>query len=336
MKILIVRLSSLGDVIHNMPMVADILRSYPYAQIDWVVEEAYADLIELNAGIRHVIPFALRRWRKQLGQRTTWQEISAFCRHLRNENYDYVFDTQGLLKSGVVMKMARLAPQGRRIGMANGTEGCAYESISRKFHDWSVPVPPRAHAVQRARFVAATCLGYPLQHEAEFCMVPPGIARPAWLPAQPYVVFFHATARPSKQWPTRSWIEVGKFLAQRKLPALHPWGNASERQHAETLAAHIPGAIVLPSLSTMEATLLANQASLVIGVDTGLTHVAAAYCRPTIELYCDSPRWNTEGNWSPNILNLGDIGHPPTVDAVSGAIEQLLNGEHSNGKDRTC
>ena len=109
MKILIVRVSSLGDVVHNMPMVADLLRARPGAQIDWVVEEAYVNLVRLNTGVRHVIPYALRRWRKSLLSAPTRAEMRAFYQRLRAEEYDIVFDTQGLLKTGVVMRMARVA-----------------------------------------------------------------------------------------------------------------------------------------------------------------------------------------------------------------------------------
>ena len=150
MNILIVRVSSLGDVIHNMPMVADILRRYPGANIDWVVEEAYANLVRLNTGVRKVIPFSLRRWRRNPLAAKNRAEMSAFHRSLRADAYDLVFDTQGLLKTGIVMRMARLAPGGRRIGLANATEGSGYEPLSRFFHTQSVPVDPRTHAVLRA------------------------------------------------------------------------------------------------------------------------------------------------------------------------------------------
>ena len=325
MNILIVRVSSLGDVVHNMPMVADILRVHPGAQIDWVVEEAYANLVRLNAGVRHVIPFALRRWRKSLLSASTRAEMGAFRQRLRAEEYDIVFDTQGLLKTGVVMGMARLAPRGKRVGLANGTEGSGYEAASRIFHSMSVPVGVHTHAVLRGRLVAAEALGYSVQHPADFGLRAPDLAQtPGWLPAQPYATFFHATARPSKQWAPENWIEAARLLAERGLPILLPWGSDAERQAAEQLAAHMPNAQVLPKLPMMEAVLLAQRAALAIGVDTGLTHIAAAYNRPTIELYCDSPRWKTEGNWSPNIINLGDRGAPPSVGDVAGAIEKLL------------
>jgi heptosyltransferase-1 len=323
MKILIVRLSSLGDVVHNMPMVADILARHPDAQIDWIVEEAYAGLIALNKGVRDVIPIALRRWRKQLGRRSTWREIADFCRRLQREQYDYVFDTQGLLKSGIVMGIARTAAHGIKLGLANGTEGCGYEAPTRWFQHKSVAVSPRAHAVMRARLVAAAGLGYSPSQPADFLLAAPAMPAPAWLPDGPYAVFFHATARASKQWDSRNWVETGKAIRQLGMPVLLPWGSAGERQAAAQLAAQIPDAIVLPRLPLLEAVLLAERARLVVGVDTGLTHIAAAYRRPTVEIYCDSPVWNTAGDWSPAVVNLGDRGKPPGAEQVWQAIERL-------------
>jgi len=324
LNILIVRVSSLGDVVHNMPMVADIHRHFPAAQIDWVVEEGYTSLVGLNPHVRKIIPIALRRWRKTLFSAVTRAEIGAFRRELQAERYDLVFDTQGLLKTSVVMRMARLAPQGRRIGLANATEGSGYEPISRIFHDQSIPVDLRTHAVTRARLVAAAALGYQLEGQPDFALRPPEPARWAWMPEQPYVVFFHGTARAAKQWPQAQWIKLGQALAERGLQILLPWGSAREQEAARQLAAGIPGATVLPALPMMQAVALVQQARLVVGLDTGLTHIAAAYGKPTIELYCDSPRWKTEGNWSPAIINLGDLGAPPSEEDVLKAALGLL------------
>jgi heptosyltransferase-1 len=327
-KILIVRVSSLGDVVHNMPMVADIRLNFPGASIDWVVEEAYAGLVGLNSGVRKVIPLSLRRWRKSLLSPATRAEIGEFRRALQSEAYDFVFDTQGLLKTAVVMRMARLADGGKRVGLGNGTEGSGYEGISRIFHDISVPVGLRTPAVQRARVVAASVLGYAIDSPPNFNLSAPmsGAQKslPTWLPAVPYAVFFHGTARAAKQWPQSHWIAVAQDLQLRGMPILLPWGSEAEKSAAEQMLAHMPNGVLLPQLPLMQAVMLAQRAALVIGVDTGLTHIAAAFKRPTIELYGDSPRWKTQGDWSPNIINLGDLGAPPDVAAVQAAIKSLL------------
>jgi heptosyltransferase-1 len=322
MKILLVRVSSLGDVLHNLPMVADLLRKYPGAAIDWVVEEGYVSLVRLNPHVRKIIPFALRRWRKSLGKPATRAEIKAFYRSLREEQYDLVFDTQGLLKTGIIMGAARLAPGGRKIGLANGSEGSGYEGISRWFHTESIALDPRTHAVARGRMVAAAALGYRVDTSPDFGLPGPDTAsRPTWMPQEDYAVFFHGTARDAKKWAPAHWIATGQALAP--MPVLLAWGSPGEKQEAETLAASLPNARVLPKLSMDDAVTLARNAALVIGVDTGLTHIAAAFLRPTVEIYADSPKWKTEGNWSPRIINLGDKGAPPTVDAVLAAVHQL-------------
>ena len=323
MKILLVRVSSLGDVLHNLPMVADILAHHPGAQIDWVVEEGYVSLVRLNPHVRRVIPFALRRWRKGLSNRATRAELANFWRTLREERYDFVFDTQGLLKTGIIMACARLAPGGRKVGMANGGEDSGYEGLSRLFHSQSVYLAPRTHAVARGRLVAADALGYQIDTPPDFGLPSAdAVARPDWMGAAPYAVFFHGTARDAKKWAPANWIAIGRQLAPMTI--LLPWGSAGEKAEAEALAAALPNARVLPKLSMDDAVTLARCAALVIGVDTGLTHIAAAFLRPTVELYCDSARWKTEGNWSDRIVNLGDAGAPPGVAEVQAAIAHLM------------
>jgi len=323
-KILLIRVSSLGDVLHNMPMVDDIKAHYPNAQIDWVVEEAYVNLVKLQPKVNKVIAYAQRRWRKSLGNKETRAEVKHFYRTLREEAYDFIFDTQGLLKTGIIMGMARKAPNGKKVGLANGTEGSGYEGISRIFHDLSIPVDRRTHAVLRGRLVAAAALNYQVDTPASFGLQKLDL-QPEWMPATPYIVFFHGTAGESKKWPRNNWIGTARDLQVTGWPILLPWGSEAERIEAEAMAEHMSNARVLPKLSMQEATVLAQRAALVIGVDTGLVHIAAAYETPTIELYCDSPKWKTEGNWSEKIINLGDQGRPPSVAEVEIAFEGLLS-----------
>ena len=323
MKILLVRVSSLGDVLHNLPMVADLLRRHPGATVDWVVEEGYVSLVRLNPHVRKIIPWSLRRWRKSLGKKETRAEIRAFFAALREDEYDYVFDTQGLLKTGIIMGAARIKKGGKKVGLANGSEGSGYEGISRVFHTDSIALNPRTHAVARGRLVAGAALGYPVDTAPDFGLpAPDASARPGFLPPEDYAVFFHGTARAAKKWAHANWVATGRALAP--LPVLLPWGSEAERLDAEAIAAELPNARVLPRLSMMDAVALAQHAALAIGVDTGLTHIAAAFVRPTIEIYCDSPKWKTEGNWSERIVNLGELGAPPSSADVIAAARRLL------------
>src|SRR5450830_1873507 len=227
-KILLIRVSSLGDVLHNMPVVDDLRRHFNDAQIDWVVEEGYVNLVRLHPGVRHIIPFALRRWRKSLLSANTQREMKQFYQQVRAEEYDLVIETQGLFKTGIIMGMARLVSGGNKVGLANGTEGSGYEGISRIFHDQSVPVDRHTHAVLRGRLVAAAAGGYVVDSPARFGLLAPE-GHPAWLPAHPYAVFFHGTAGATKKWARAHWVAIAAELQQHNLPVLLPWGNAAEK-----------------------------------------------------------------------------------------------------------
>ena len=212
MKILIVRVSSLGDLIHNMPLVHDLQRHYPAAKIDWVVEEAYTGLVALCPGLHRIIPVALRRWRKQLFCAATWQQIGHFYRSLKLESYDLVFDTQGLLKTGLIMKIARLGANGKRIGLANATADSGYEALSRIFHTHSIAIDFRTHAVERSRIVAAKAGGYTVDQPPQFDLQTPVLVenlstlRPELarcLETSHYLVFFSCQCQPQKKLASR-------------------------------------------------------------------------------------------------------------------------------------
>jgi heptosyltransferase-1 len=138
------------------------------------------------------------------------------------------------------------------------------------------------------------------------------------------VVCFHSTARAAKRWPSESWIELGKALSHQGYQVLFPWGSPEEMKISAFMASQVPGAIVPRAFSIEEAYRLVAHAALTIGVDTGLTHLAAVLGKTTIEIYCDSPKWKTEGYWSKNIANLGDMKRIPQSGAVLQAAEVLL------------
>ncbi|SOY49069.1 ADP-heptose; Lipopolysaccharide heptosyltransferase I [Cupriavidus taiwanensis] len=319
-RILLVKVSSLGDVVHNMPLVHDLRARWPGAEIDWVVEEGYVDLVRLLPEVRRVIPFALRRWRKRLLQGGTWREIGAARDALRQERYDAVIESQGLLKTAVVARVAARAPDAPIIGLGNATQGSGYEPAARLLYTDPVAVPRQTHSVRRSRLLGAALTGVAPAEPPRF--FGEGARRlavddPLWaeLPAR-YAVCFHATAGARKKWAEQNWHELGRRLDDAGLVMLLPWGNDKERQAAEAIAAGVPRARVLPRFSVMQGFGLINRAEVVIGVDTGLVHIAAALCRPTVEIYTATWRWKTEGYWSERIANVGDDGVVPSVDDV--------------------
>ena len=335
-KILLVKLSSLGDVLHNLPIVWDLRARLPDAQIDWVVEEGYVHLLEPLLshnnfrGIDRIIPFGLRRWKKNLLRLSTWKEWFAFRKALQETTYDVCIETQGLIKSAIVCALAKKSAHAVVAGLANATEFSGYEPLARSFYSQSVQVPKQCHAVDRSRWVMCSALDWPLLARTNNPQFYPasfveGIPRvPLAGLKSPYVLFFHSTAREAKRWANDDWIALGKELAMRGYQVVLPWGSAKEKEVSQSLAAKIPNAFVPPAFSIEQAFSVISGAALTVGVDTGLTHLAAVLDKPTVEIYCDSPRWKTEGYWSERIANVGDIQNPPSMQVVLDSALKLL------------
>jgi heptosyltransferase-1 len=343
-KILLVKLSSLGDVLHNLPIVWDLRKRLPHAQIDWIVEEGYVHLLEplkttkTFRGIDRIIPVAFRRWRKNVFSIKTWREFFAMRKVLQATTYDVVLETQGLLKSALVCALAKKSDNAIVAGLGNATEHSGYEPMARMFYTQSVHVPVKCHAIDRSRWVMCSAFDWPLLNRND---EPPLFYSPAFVEQLaplvfeglkktdmgtpvPYVVCFHSTARAAKRWPTEYWIELGKILSSQGYQVLFPWGSPEEMKISALMASQVPGAIVPRAFSIEEAYRLVAHAALTIGVDTGLTHLAAVLGKPTIEIYCDSPRWKTEGYWSDNIANVGDWRQVPSVEALLHASQDVL------------
>jgi heptosyltransferase-1 len=313
MRILLIKTSSLGDVVHNLPVITDLRRKYPEAVIDWVVEEGFADIPRLHPDVRRVIPVALRRWRKSLLTPATWQEMRAFRATLRAENYDLVLDTQGLLKSALITCMAR----GKHCGYAASS---AREPLAARFYDATFEVSMDLHAVARNRRLAALAAGYVASAAPDYGITAP----PAPTFRSTEAILLTATSRDDKLWPENNWITAGRALHERGLSCLLPAGSATERERATRIAQAIPGAVALPPLSLPELATQLADARIVIGVDTGLVHLAAALGRPTLALFCASDPALTGVVASTPAVNLGSRGVPPSVEHVLAAALPLL------------
>jgi heptosyltransferase-1 len=316
MKILLVKTSSLGDVIHNLPVAADIAARLPGAEIDWCVEENFADIPRLSPAVRRVIPVAVRRWRKTLFARGTWAEIAGLRQTLAGERYDAVLDTQGLLKSALIARQAN----GRRLGYAADS---AREPIAARFYDGHFSVARELHAVVRNRQLASAALGYALPGALDYGITTPAIDA-GWLPAGPFAVLLTATSRDDKLWPENDWIALGRQLVNRGLSPFFPAGNAGERARAARIVAAIPGAVAAPPLSIRELAGVIGRARLAIGVDTGLAHLATALRVPTVALYTATDPALT-GLLGPGFFrNLGGKGQSPAVAAVLATADEAL------------
>jgi len=303
MRVLIVKLSSLGDVVHAMPAVQDLRAAHPGVLIDWVVESAFVPLVAQCEGVGVVIPCDLRRWRKTPFAAQTRREWAAFKDTLQLHAYDLVIDLQGLTKSALVAWLARTTPNGRKVGMANQTEGSGYEAPTRWVADLAVHLEPRVHAVQRARLLCAAALDHEISGPAEFGLVPgsKALAPPApaglesnpFAPRKPFVALVHGTSRPDKQWPTDHWIALGQRLNHSGFAVALAQGTAQERVLSETIAAELADAWVWPSMTLDVLTDTMARCAGVVGVDSGLSHIAVALGLPHVQIYNFDTAWRT-------------------------------------------
>jgi heptosyltransferase-1 len=302
MKILIVKLSSLGDVIHAMPALQDLRAAFPEAQIDWVVERGFAPLVRRCAGVHRVIESDLRKWRKRPFAAHTRAHWRAFKADLQRESYDVVLDLQGLSKSALVAWLARLAPDGRRFAMANRTRGSSYEAPTRWVADVAVAVPVDSHAVERSRLLCARALGYPLLAEVRYGLAgQPGPLQAdldSGLPIvpptrRPCVALVHGSSRADKQWPLTHWLALGARLNAQGYTLALPHGSDAEQRDAEALASQLEHAIVWPRLD-LDAMIDALSTCVgVIGVDSGLSHLAVALDLLHVQIYNFDTAWRT-------------------------------------------
>lgn len=313
LHILLVKTSSLGDVLHNLPVVSDIVQHYPRAQIDWLVEENFATLPKLHPAVQKVIPVAVRRWRKNLFAAATWAEISAMRTTLAQRHYDFVIDTQGLIKSALLTRQA----QGTRCGFDRHS---ARELLAAMAYQHSYPVTKSLHAVERNRLLVAQALGYSLDQPADYGIFAPNLPRPDWLPMGNYAVLLHATSRDDKLWDEACWVELGRYFQQQNIRCVLPWGSATEHARSQRLSAQIPDAICPPKLTLTDLAALLGGAQSIIGVDTGLAHLAAALDKPTVGIYTATDPMLTGLHAGKRAVNLGGIHRSPTVDEVVSTL----------------
>lgn len=314
-RILLVKTTSLGDVIHCLPAATDIAALFPRAHIDWVVEETYVDVVRMHPAIARVLPVAMRRWRRHLALRATRAELAAFRAALAVQEYDCVIDAQGLAKSALLARMAR--------GVRHGFDrASAREWIAALAYQHAHAVPWTLDAVARNRTLVGDALGYVPRGAPDYGIsaVP---ADAPWLPSTPFCVCLTGTTDSAKLWPEERWGALGRRLADAGMACVLSSGTETEFKRAERIAAAIgASAVVAPALSLGELARLLAGADLAVGVDTGLTHLAGALGRPTVGIYCStSPR--ATGVIAACARSVGEVARTPTADAVAEAALAL-------------
>ncbi len=310
MRLLIVKTSSMGDVVHALPVVTDILRQHPDAEIDWLVEAPFAAIPKLNPGVDRVLPMAWRKWRYKLFQRSTWRTMGALRAELRREPYDLVLDLQGLLKSALWARQAQ--------GPVAGYDRASLrEPLAAWAYQRTAAVPRELHAVQRCRMLAAAHLGYAVPHSApDFGLQAPTVG---WKPRAPYAVIIPNASRPEKLWPERSWVAVGQRLQEKGWLPVVLWGRDAEQTLAERIAAGCDGDVP-PFLGVGDMASVLAGAQQVVGLDTGFTHLAAAFGRPTVGIYCDHEPGLAGITGAGPVASIGGRGQVPSKKDVLALV----------------
>lgn len=277
MHVLIVKTSSMGDVIHTLPALTDARKAFPDITFDWLIEENFSEIPRWHPAVKKIIPIAWRRWRKNLLSAATRNEFQAFYQNLRAEKYDLIIDAQGLLKSALFSCLAR----GERLGLDWNS---AREKWASVFYKNKFSVVREQHAVTRVRNLFSQALKYNLPQDiADY-----GIDREKFVAeesANPYLVFLHGTTWATKHWPEESWIELARLVTDAGYVVKLPWGNPAELERAKRIAAVSDKTEVLPRLDLAGMAKVLAGAKAIAAVDTGLGHLAAALDVPTVSLY---------------------------------------------------
>ncbi|WP_354682871.1 lipopolysaccharide heptosyltransferase I [Cupriavidus necator] len=316
-RILIVKLTSLGDMVFTQPLVADLQRAFPGVKIDWIADSYCADVPRWNPNIDRVIAAPLRALKKS----RKWSDLRAIfsaLRELRREKYDAVLDVHGVYKSAIVSFLARTRHRYGYPEQELGESGAKFA-----YNHIFMPFVEEDCARQRMRRAVSRALGYELTKEMDYGLrMPPDTPAPA--ARGPYAMLFHATSSEEKKWPVADWISVGSAIAARGLRVLVPWGNDAERKEAQTIAASVPGAEVMPRLTITGVAQMVGKASLVVGMDTGFMHIADALRSPTVILFTTTSRHLYGVDAPGRAVSLGGGGVVPTRAEVLAAIDEVL------------
>lgn len=277
MKVLLIKTSSMGDLIHTLPAISDAARAIPDIQFDWVVEKNFADIPAWHPQVQRVIPVSLRQWRKHIFAKETREAIAALRDTFHEQQYDLILDAQGLVKSACLLFLV----QGKRAGLDWRS---ARESLASLMYQQTHRVNFYQHAVVRMRQLFSSALHYDLPQTApDFGLQARQFPQNAANTKD--IVFLFGTTWTSKQWPEAYWIALAKLAEQSGYRIKLSGHGARETESAERMAAASPNIDLLPSLSIADMAAVLANAKGVVAVDTGFGHLAAALNLPTVSIY---------------------------------------------------
>jgi heptosyltransferase I len=315
-RILIIKVTSLGDIVEALPVVADIQREFPGAKVDWASDEAFADIVRWNSGVDRVLAAPLRRFKKA----RNWNDLKAIWAsigELRAERYDAIIDIHGVYKSAIIAWLARSKRRFGYLAQDLGERGAAFAYNGR------FGPRPKCDAWLGMRISTGEALGYKVDTPPDFMMSVPrdGDALPA--PDSPTALIFHATSKEEKKWPVAHWGELCRALQARGLRIELPWGSDGERATADEIAAIVPGAVVLPRLTVKQVAQRIEDVAFVVGTDTGFVHLAHALLKPTVMIFVATSADHLGVRAPGRSISIGDGFHVPPVQVAIDAVDQV-------------
>ncbi|HTI17797.1 MAG TPA: lipopolysaccharide heptosyltransferase I [Trinickia sp.] len=314
-RVLIVKVTSLGDIVQAQPVVADLRRAFPAVAVDWAADAAFADVPRWNAGVDRVLCAPLRHFKKTRRAQDL-KAIFASIGELRGVYYDAVIDLHGVYKSAIIAFLARSRTRyGYRLADL-GEQGAAF-AYTRRFAR-----PAELNVLEGLRQTVGDALGYRIESPPEFGLHIPAAHGPRRdAQGDAFALLFHATSGAAKKWTIDHWQCVGRYLIDRGIRVALPWGSPDEHDESIAIAAGIPNAMVLPHMSLLEVAQQIDSSSIVVGADTGFVHLAAALRKPTVMIFTATSKKHYGVNVPGCAVSIGDEGRRPSVREVIDAVD---------------
>ncbi len=314
-RILVIKSSSMGDVVHALPAAYDIKQAFPGVRLDWVVEEAFQDVVELSPWIDGKVVTAFRRWRKHPLSAETRSEVARVKKQLRESRYDLVIDLQGLVRSALVARWCGV----KSVGYSRDT---IREPLASFFYSETKRVPESLTPVKRYRTMAAECLGYAIdaEHPVYALKAKPLAVRPA---EGDYAVMAVNTSREEKLWARDRWIQTTQALVKAGITPVFVWGSAAEEDRVRAFAELVPGTVVAPHMTLPEIASVLKASVGLIGVDTGISHLAAALAVPAVGIIVGTSAQLFRLVGEGKCTTVGDKGVVPSSSEVLAAFSSV-------------
>ena len=319
MKILILKPSSLGDVIHALPVLRLLKSHLPQSRIYWWLDSSLKSLLEEDPDLAGVILFERKRWAAP----RHWPELLASLQDLRAEHFDCAIDLQGLARSAI---FAWLANAGLTIGLDNGPEGS--REGARAFYDVTPPpAAPNTHAVDRYLAVLPL-LKAPVNMNFQWLPNRPDIAaqiEQKWNPGPgPWVVLLPGARWDNKRWPVRHFVELARLMRGMGAIKIVILGSAEDRALGQAIADGNHCLNLAGQTSLWEMIEWVRRGRLVISNDTGPMHVAAALGRPLLALFGPTnPRHTGPYGRLHSVLQLNSLPCVPCMKPVCRYAEPM-------------